>query len=59
MYLCLKKYTNRTDKEIQLYALSPDFLHINILTNGVVLTKEIKDIIICNRDRVFVQIILL
>ena len=43
-------------KEILLYALSLDFLHINILTNGVALTKEIKDIIICNRDRVFVQI---
>lgn len=43
-------------KEILLYALSLDFVQISILTNGILLNDEIINIIVNNKDRVFVQI---
>lgn len=43
-------------KEILKFALSLGFLRINILTNGIALTDEIKRIITENSKRVFLQI---
>lgn len=43
-------------RDILSYALSLNFVHISILTNGIALTEEIINLIVKNKDRVFVQI---
>lgn len=42
--------------EILLYALSLNFMQIDILTNGVLLSQEVMDICIKNKNKIFVQI---
>lgn len=43
-------------KEIILYALEKGFGKIGFLTNGVLITQEILDIIVANKERFIVQI---
>ncbi|MDD2981002.1 MAG: PqqD family peptide modification chaperone [Hespellia sp.] len=48
--------THPNFKEILSYALSLDFVRISILTNGIALTDTIMDLIIQNKNRIYVQI---
>ena len=43
-------------KEIVLYALDKGFWKVALLTNGVLLTQEMLDIIVANKERIIVQI---
>jgi len=43
-------------KEILLHAIELKFEQISLLTNGIALTNELKDIIIKNKSRILIQI---
>lgn len=45
-------------KEILLHAIDLKFDQISLLTNGLALTNEIKDIVIKNKSRIFMQLAL-